>query len=266
MWNETQKEALLNVCKKHYYQNAENVIVPEPYRPYMPENWNGILVLAESQNISPGDEYDKWLNELKTEPGKLMTRLEQIPYKNKPDWIGVGPWDDGTVKLALQAIFEGANLDLKFEDVAVSNAVPWTYKSVDKNLNPDDEMQTKNKMEAKAAEFWEEIFDVWQPDIKALLVLGNVAKSVMELAGVLREKYLKLRLPSPNVIDRVRGMFCCDDLEENRFPEVKKAREYLEAQGYLEEGQDKNKRQIFFACHAVSLGVPKFKEWFGEVK
>jgi len=255
MWNKTQKEALLNVCKKHRYQNSENVIVPEPYLPYMPENWNGILVLAESQNISPGDEYDKWLDELKTEPGKLMTRLEQIPYKNKPDWIGVGPWDDGTIKLALQAIFEGANLALKLEDVAVSNAVPWTKKTNGRNVNPD-----KEEMQPKAAKFWKNIFDVWQPDIKALVILGKVAKEVMASADVKEEKCLKLRLPSPKGINPVSGMFSCDDLKE-RFTEVQKALDTLKMNKEVKQ----YKMKVFYACHAVSLGVPRFKEWFGGV-
>jgi hypothetical protein len=247
MWNEDQKEVLLKVCKNHCYRNAENVIVPEPYWPYVPENWNGILVLAESQS-SVCPEYWEWVKKEPTE--ERMQRLGKNP--KEPKEIGIGPWDDRTIKLALQAIFEGANPKLKLEEVAVSNAVPWTRKGTGKNLNPDEQMQ------AKAAEFWKAIFDVWQPDIKALVILGNIAKRVMASAGVLsdskyKEKWLKLRLPSPNAINRVSGMFCCDDLEI-RFSEVKKARECL--------GMGQNPRQIFFACHAVSLGVPKFKNCF----
>lgn len=269
MWNE---ELLLNVCKEHCYQNAENVIVPEPYLPYVPENWNGILVLAESQMIGEKDNYARWLQELKSKPEHVMTRLGRKeptpPYPNKPKKIGIGPWDDGTIKLALQAIFEGANLNLKLEDVAVSNAVPWTYKGVDKNLNPDDEMQTKNKMEAKAVEFWEEIFDVWQPNIKAMVILGNVAERVMHNAKILgkyEKKCLRLRLPSPKAINRVSGMFCCDDLK-TRFPEVQKALDALEKDEELRKQLEKQyKMKVFFACHAVSLGVTKFKECFGRV-
>ncbi len=243
MWNEKLKEALINVCKSHCYQNAENVIVPEPYLPYVPENWNGIFILAESQS-SAAPQY--WKRVKEESALERMQRLEKNPKR-----LGIGPWDDGTIKLALQAIFEGADLGLKLEEVAVSNAVPWTRKSDDnrKNLRPDGQMQDK------AAEFWKEFFHAWQPEIKALVVLGKFAEGVMRKAEIL-EKYrvLNLRLPSPNVIDRVRGMFSCDDLEI-RFQEVKKARECL--------GVSKDEREIFFACHAVSLGVSKFKKWYG---
>lgn len=244
MWNEELKKALLNVCKNHCYQNAENVIVPEPYLPYVPENWNKILVLAESQSSA----YPQYWERVKKE--STLERMQRLgKYR---EGVGIGPWDDGTIKLALQAIFEGANLNLKLEDVAVSNAVPWTRKSDDnrKNLRPDEQM------EAKAAEFWKEFFHVWQPDVKVLVVLGNVAEGVMKQARIL-EKYrvLKLRLPSPNAINRVRGMFDCVDLKI-RFPEVERALNTIE----INEKQYKMK--VFFACHAVSLGVSKFKNWF----
>ncbi len=245
MWNEDQKEALLNVCKNHCYQNAENVIVPEPYLPYVPENWNGILVLAESQSSA----YPQYWERLKKE-----STLERMQRLGKyPEGVDIGPWDDGTIKLALQAIFEGANLNLKLEDVAVSNAVPWTRKSDDnrKNLRPDEQMK------AKAAEFWKEIFLVWQPDVKVLVVLGNVAEGVMKQARILgKYRVLKRRLPSTNAINRIINTFDCGDLQI-RFPEVQKAKETIkEAMGIHFKPW-----QIFFACHAVSLGVPKFKEW-----
>ena len=254
MWNEAQREVLLEVCKQHIYQEIEHVVVPEPYLPYKPKKWNGILVLAESQVIrNKEEEYAKWLQGLT--PEQRMTRLgrkdPKPPYPDKRDKIGVGPWDDGTIKLALQAIFKGAELGLKLENVAVSNAVPWTRKSGGKNLNPDD------RMEAKAADFWRDIFYMWKPDIKVLAVLGNIAERVMTEAGIWEKhskNWLKLRLPSRNVINRVYKMFDPADLEV-RFPEVQKAKEALR--------MDFKPWQVFFACHAVSLGVGKFKECFG---
>ena len=258
MWNEDQEKALLEVCRKYTSDAPENVIFPEPYLPYQPENWNGILVLAESQVIRDKEEdYAKWLQKLT--PEQRMTRLRRKdpipPYPDKRDKIGIGPWDDGTIKLALQAIFKGAKLGLELENVAISNAVPWTRKSGGKNLNPGEEMQVK------AAKFWEEIVAVWKPDIKALVVLGNVAERVMRKAGVLekyKKNWLKLRLPSPNAINRVSGMFETDDLNA-RFPEVRGALNTLE----MGENVQQYKMKVFFACHAVSLGVGKFKECFG---
>jgi len=257
MWDENQKEALLDVCRKHCYQNAQNSLVPEPYLPYMPENWNGILILAEAQ--TPYPNYWEKLKVLDS-MGK-MTRLGRKELQDKEARIGIGPWDDRTIKLALQAVFNGAKIGLKLEDVAVSNAVPWTKKTTGKNVTPD-----KEEMQAKAAEFWKDIFDVWKPDLKVLVVLGNIAESVMTKAGVLsdskyEEKKLKLRLPSRRAINRVSGIFSCDDLKA-RFPEVQKALDTLK----MNKEEKQYKMKVFFACHAVSLGVPKFKEWFGGVK
>lgn len=255
MWNEDQEKALLEVCEKYRTDAPENVLFAEPYLPYGLESWNGILVLAESQAIRPDDDYAQWLQQLtRTQRMTRLGRKKPPPYPDEPDKIGIGPWDDGTIKLALQAIFEGAKLKLRLEDIAVSNAVPWTRKSTGKNLNPD------KQMEGKAAEFWKKIFDVWEPDIKALIVLGNIAKRVLTDAGILsdskyKDKCLKLWLPSPNAINRVHGMFDCADLKI-RFPEVERALNTIE----INEKQYKMK--VFFACHAVSRGKKDFQNWF----
>jgi len=220
MWDEKK---LLEICEKYKNQAPENVMFPEPYLPYMPDKpkkWNGILVLAEAQNFSRGGKYYEWLDKLTSE--ERMTRLGRKPYEDKR--IGVGPWDgknggeDEIFKFALRAIFEGANLDLKLEDVAVSNAVPWTKKrGGSKNENPDEYMK------AKAKDFWKEIFEAWDPEIKVLVVLGDMAEEVMNSAGILKKyegKWLKLRHPSRT-------------------------------------------NKVSYACQAVSLGVEKFKECFG---
>jgi len=259
MRNEDQEKALLEVCRKYTSDAPENVIFPEPYLPYVPEKWNGILVLAESQVIKSTDDESYGGKLKKLSSVERMARLGEKELQYKEGDIGVGPWDNGTIKLALQAIFVGANLKLRIKDVALSNAVPWTRKSGDnrKNLRPDEQM------EAKAAEFWKEIFDGWKPDMKVLVVLGNTAERVMTKAGI-REKYaknwLKLRLPSPNAINRVSGMFSCDDLK-NRFWEVREALDTLKMTE--KEKVEQYEMKVFFACHAVSLGVGKFKDCFG---
>lgn len=194
MWDEKK---LLEICEKYRDQAPKDVIVPEPYIPYVrdPENWNRILVLAESQNFGTGSKYYKWLNEHKTEPEKLMTRLKQNPYGDNR--IGVGPWDGRLgelVKSVLRAIFKEANLDLEVENVAVSNAVPWTKKrSGSRNESSNKEMR------CKARSFWKEIFEVWKPDIRMLIVLGKKAEEVMkdeEIQKNYKGKWFRVRHPS----------------------------------------------------------------------
>lgn len=43
---------LLDVCRRNILDNEQLAVVPEPYIPYVPESWNGLLVLAEAQNLS----------------------------------------------------------------------------------------------------------------------------------------------------------------------------------------------------------------------
>ena len=46
------KERLFEICASHITPSEISVVIPEPYVPFVPDDWNGILVLAESQNLS----------------------------------------------------------------------------------------------------------------------------------------------------------------------------------------------------------------------
>jgi hypothetical protein len=251
------KNDLINICKNHKYPHPEEVMFVEPYLPYIPKDWNGILVLSESQNIKEGDKYYKWLiDELNEET--RMTRLgrkESRPPNIDCLDIGIGPWDDGTIKIALQAIFEGANPKLKLENVAVSNAVPWTKKRRgSKNENPDKCMKNKAK------EFWEDIFGMWEPKINMLIVLGNIAEEVMNNIEI-KEKYVKNQLklvsPSQRYLNFVRGAFDCNEVEKS-FPMIQKAFYTLE----IDKNTKYYKNKVFYAHQAVIRGLDKFKECF----
>jgi hypothetical protein len=98
-------------------------------------------------------------------------------------------------------------------------------------------------MQQRAAEFWRDLVGVWQPDFKPLILLGKIAANVMDAAGI--KDAIRLRLPSPKNIQRVCGMFDPKDLLE-RYPEVNTAGKGL--------GLAFNPSNVFFACHAVSLG------------
>ena len=231
----SKRELLLEVCRTFADTAPDEVVFPEPYLPYVPTPWNGILVLAESQNLSdPSGGHVRRLDQMT--PEERMTRLPG------PDCIGVGPWDNGIVKLALKAMMPDVDID----EIAVGNAIPWSRRDrARKNANP-----TKG-MRSKASDFWRELLKVWQPGPRHLVVLGNMAAETIRGAGI-SESRLKLRLPSPNAIRRICGMFDRDDLL-GRFPEVGRAAKVL--------GMEKPSLEyVFYACHAVSLG----KHWFNS--
>ena len=55
--------------------------------------------------------------------------------KKAGDGIGVSPWDDGSLKLAIEAA-----LDVSEEETAVSNAVLWSQRDSNprRNATPDE--------------------------------------------------------------------------------------------------------------------------------
>jgi len=228
----------LDICKSSLYKPANNVVIPEPYLPYVPDNWNGILVLGEAQNLSPpNDPYVKWLRGLDSK--SRMRRLGAC----KSGIIGVQPWDDGNIPLALKSI--NGNMDLS--KVAISNAVPWSRSKDRKNVKPDACMMKQ------ASRFWNELLNAWEPKIRLCIVFGRVSGQVLREAGLEEQKLLELRLPAPN-LSIPAAMFEEEDLLK-RFCEVRKALGSPQLLKHAEDWQKKRAqrhRAVFFACHAVS--------------
>jgi hypothetical protein len=112
---------------------------------------NGILVLAESQNLHDFEGHRDAICQKEE-----VDRFYRLPISTEK--IGVGPWDNGVVQLALKAMIPNINLD----EVAVSNVVPWSQispKNENKNVNPSEVLVDK------AASFWEALLEVWEPHI-----------------------------------------------------------------------------------------------------
>ena len=120
------KEKLLKICKKYIPSKGDNAVIPEGYIPYIPEDWNKILILAESQNLShKNNEYVDWLKSLAS-----LERMDRL--KIHKNGIGIQPWDDGSLKLVIESA-----LNKKAENTAVSNAVLWSQRTnTGANSNP----------------------------------------------------------------------------------------------------------------------------------
>ena len=225
-------EELAGLCRRHIL-DSEDVVVKEPYIPYIPDDWNGVLVLAESQNLSSSNSgYVERLKEFNE--NERIRRLN--PKINANGNVGVWPWDDGSLKLAVEAAFEEAAAS-----TAVSNAVLWSQRDDSgANVNPDVDLQ------ARSSKLWEAMLAVISPNY--VVTCGKIAYSVIVGAGWNESKIKGIRSSSPNAMSRVSGMFKEDDLL-SRYPEVKQV---LDAHPkWLDGGYRQNK--IFFACHAVSL-------------
>ena len=203
-------------------------MIREAYIPYLPKDWNGVLVLAESQNLSnKNEDYVKWLQSLTSI--KRMTRLKR--YKND---VGIYPWDDGSLKLALESA-----LKIKACHTAVSNAVLWSQRSnTGANINPS------NSLMSFSARIWKEFLAILQP--KTVITAGKKAEHVIK-ESCWSGQHIKLRLPAKTAMSRVSGMFKAEDLL-TRYPEVKQA--VVKNPVWVNEYKE---NKIFFACHAVSI-------------
>lgn len=225
------KIALIEIAKNHVLEGSQEVVIQEPYIPYIPDHWNGVLVLAESQNLSKG-------NKNYVEKLQAMTTNERILrlYQGEK-LIGVQPWDDGSLKLAIEAATQ-----YNAKDTGISNAVLWSLRSESgANKNPD------KKLIDQSVEVWKAFALELNP--KLVFAAGRIAQNVVEraLGETHKNVIIKVRLPSKQSISRVSGMFSEADLVE-RYPEVKKV---IEA--HPEWLLDFRQNKIFFACHVLSI-------------
>ena len=224
-----KKEQLIGVCRNHILSTDIDVVIKEPYVPFIPDDWNGILVLAESQNLSKTNAgYVDYL--------KSLTITERFFRLTDPDDLGIQPWDDGSLKLAIQSAF-----NIRAMGTAVSNSVVWSQVTQEgNNANPS------GKLVELSSRFWDELLLLINP--KHIVTSGNIAHGVIENVEQGSWKHTKLRLPSPKAMSRVSGMFPEKELL-SRYPEVKKV--INEHPEFVNGGHRQNK--IFFACHAVTI-------------
>ncbi|MDZ4205125.1 MAG: hypothetical protein U1C46_09955 [Bacteroidales bacterium] len=221
------KNELIEKCKE-YIIEGNKFVIAEPYIPYIPENWNGILILAESQNLSKtNDNYVTILRSLTPEQ-----RIERLYYEES--YIGVYPWDDGSLKLAVESA-----LNIKVNDTAVSNAVLWSQRNeTGANKNPSDEIIKLSSL------LWKDFLEIINPTM--IVSAGNIARDII-LKTNWKGKQINLRLPSKMALSRVSGMFDKADLLK-RYPEVKLV---INKNKNWVKSYELNK--IFYACHAISI-------------
>ena len=227
------RKNLIDLCKSFKHEWNSSIIVETPYIPYIPENWNGYLVLAEAQNLNYGAYADY------TDAQKIcrlypdQDSLKCYTVNDSFPKLDIYPWDDGSIPLALKAA-----LDLNPYETAVCNACFWSQRKGGANDNPNEEMRQQS------IELWKAMWSILDSNVKHVITCGSIAASIFDFA---KEKRMKLRLPSKTAMSRVSGMFKKEDLLM-RYPEVKKAYDELFNDNEVPFALNK----IFFACHAVS--------------
>ncbi len=232
-----KEHELIEICKRHSFPDPTKIVIAESYIPYIPVDWNRIIVLSESQNLSLSSD-DSYVNALRksvsTEDKIRRLHLAE-QFKLPKHCIGIEPWDNGSLKLAVEVALKKSE-----EKTAVSNAVLWSQADGGKNLNPDENLQDLS------TKLWDEILECLAPEL--IICIGKIADTVIN-NGKWKGKKINWRHPSPNAISRVSGMFSEHDLF-SRYPEVKNGVEQ-----HPEWVDSYRQNKIFYACHAVSMSI-----------
>ena len=225
-------DLLIDVYSKHILAENMNAVLREPYIPYFPDHWNDILVLAESQNLS--NTNSQYVKDLKS-----LSAKDRFCRLKGPFNIGIQPWDDGSLKLAIEASF-----NKRADYTAVSNAILWSQvDDFGNNQNPS------NDLIAFSINLWADLLQIIKPHY--VITCGNYAHHVIgKINQMLKSSWrnVQLRLPARTAMSRISNMFPEKDLL-SRYPEVDKV--VQKHPEWLEGGYRQNK--IFFACHAVSI-------------
>jgi hypothetical protein len=130
-----------------------------------------------------------------------------------------------------------------------SNAIPWTSKAGGKDADLTDEM------EKTATRLWYFLLETMKPQLKQMILLGNIAKSVIHTAATaasIRIPTLNVWHPAAQGLAVAAKLFDAED-SLRRYPEVACAAKRL--------GTPAAAKEILFACHMVSQAVSQCRNW-----
>lgn len=232
------RRRLLAACERHVISERGEHTVLEPYVPRIPDNWNGRIVLAEAQNHgSRSSAYVAWL--LARGHRGRMRRLDFWEHG-----VGIQPWDNGTLKLAVEAAFGGPA-----DRWAVSNAVLWSRVA-----RGGGDGKPSAELIRRSVAAWVDFLRILQPDhvVTAGRKAGTAIGESLRRTG-LSALHTALESPSPKRLCSLSRGFDPDDLLQ-RFPAA--AHVIRQHPDWL--GRKNTKHKVFFTCHAVSVatGVP----------
>lgn len=236
------RESLKQICQNFALSENVKVIERTPYIPYIPENWNGVLVVAEAQNITEDDYRDCSEEQKICRLYPNRDCLQNYEISGSFPKLDVKPWNDGSIPLALKA-----SLELNLFETAVGNSCFWSIRNGEANENPNEDMRNQSRI------LWQQMWDVLKERCSKVICCGNIATEIFNFIEDDNLTIKELRHPSPNAMSRVSGMFNKDDLF-SRYPEVKNAYDELGFGNPTNESiRNYMQNKIFFACHAVSL-------------
>ena len=193
------KDQLIEICESKMLDGSQGAIFPEPYIPYIPDKWNGVLVLAEAQNLAKSN--DNYVATLKNyDKRKKIERLyHAVKTENR---VRIQPWDDGSLQLAVEVLNEEP------DKTAVSNSVMWSLRNKNgANKTPTAELKKNSRA------IWTKLLKEMNP--KIILTAGAVARSVIQPIWSL-EKQVNLRSSSPVAMAVLAGRTASKEVDSTR--------------------------------------------------
>jgi hypothetical protein len=233
-------EKMCEICRDFTNCPPAACEFPEPYVPYVARPWSGLLIVGSSENLGPGGVGLAYKNLLSG-----MTPEQRITRLGPPSLVSGRPWDNPAVKLGLVAVWPDIDLSV----LSYSNAIPWTSTTGGSDDNLTDEMKTT------ATRFWRLLLGTMKPQIKQIILLGKMAKSVIDAAATpasIRIPTLNVRHPAARGLPGASTLFDGED-SLRRYPEVACAAKRLRTTASAKE--------ILFACHMVSQAVSQRSNW-----
>ena len=175
------RESLKQICQNFALSENVKVIERTPYIPYIPENWNGVLVVAEAQNITEDDYRDCSEEQKICRLYPNRDCLQNYEISGSFPKLDVKPWNDGSIPLALKA-----SLELNLFETAVGNSCFWSIRNGEANENPNEDMRNQSRI------LWQQMWDVLKERCSKVICCGNIAKEIFNF--IEDDKYFEINL------------------------------------------------------------------------
>jgi hypothetical protein len=158
--------------------------------------------------------------------------------------LGITPWDEGYIKLAMLCCFP----EFAIDQFGVSNAVPW---HLDKGNKPQAAF-----LERKSIAFWKDILPELKP--KIIICTGDIANSIITDTGYCSNNICyQMHIRSASQLHFVVKKTYQWNVWLNENPTIK---ELLEKNKDLIQSDDPYRYFVWYAALAVSKFTPNLKK------
>jgi hypothetical protein len=200
-------ELAISVCREFAKSAPDGVVFKEPYLPYVPTAWNGVLVLGCAENLGAKTIAEKYRQRLLAMKSK---QPESLFHRLHGDDVPGRPWGDDRIKLSLRAIWP----KIDFQHLAFSNAVPWSITTAGKGGKIKDTPPTPEMVD-HAVDFWCSLMPAlgWSSPtspLKLIITVHAISRDVaskVKLKESLSSRLFSLYFPCPRNDNKISSRY-----------------------------------------------------------